>query len=392
MPTMITAPHAVEDLTSGRLQIDIKNKIHLLDPNDTPATFVSKMVSTRKAKQPVVSWDTDEYRPSKDQVSGAHLVGATDPNVDNPSYFQTGDLWRVFDSLEIIYIVEGGSNPLTVIRNFPGVAAGGIGAPTALADDDWLELMGNVSGEGSLSPEAVMTQEVQHDNYCEITKTPFELTETEVASLYNTEAPLPYNIRKYAREHLFAMERKFFWGIPSASQAGTNGKLIRTMGGAYYWIASFAPSANIISQADLTEAEFLEGVRNSFRYGTGTKFMFAAPLFHSAFEHWGWAKTELRPTDKKGGIALTMWQSPHGLIHLVNHKMLEGPNVGTAGGWAFLLDMEEIESVPLRDTRFLTGIQPNDADYRKAQYLTEGSSTWGQMETHAVYKDVTSFS
>lgn len=392
MPTIITPPSAVSDLTSGRLQIDIHGKILLLDPNETPATFILERLPSRKAKQPTVSFDTDEYRPDKDQVDGSHLVGDTAITVDNGEYFQIGDLWRVHDSLEIMYIVGVVGNVLTVIRNFPGAGSGTTGAPTALQDNDWLLLHGNVSGEGTNSPEPVMTQEVQHNNYCEITKTPFELTETEIESLYNTEAPLPYNVLKYAREHMFARERKIIYGLPSATQQASNGKLIRTMGGFNYWINENAPSGNVISQADLTQVEFLEAIRIAFRYGSGTKFMFACPLIMSAIEFWGLAKFESHVGDNEFGLNIQRWVSPHGMLHLINHKMLEGPDPGTIGGWAFIIDLEEPELPALRPTRFLTNIQANDSDTRKNQYLSEETLIPGHFSKHVIIKDVTSFS
>ncbi len=393
MPTIITTPHSTSDLTSKRLVIDIADRISLLDINENPATFVIREIGSKKAKQPTVSWDTDEYRPDKTQINKAAGYLSTDTSliVDNGDYAKAGDLWRVFDSYEIMYVQEVTGDTWTVIRNFPGAASGTPGAPTALVDNDWLEFVGNVFSEGGRSPDSMMTQEVQHDNYCQIIKTPFELTETELASLFNTEAQLPYETRKKAMEHQHVKERLTFWGLPSATQTGTNGKLMRTLGGAYYWIKTYAPSGNVASQAEITQAEFLEWLRNCFRYGSGIKFLFACPIVLSALEHWGLAKFEHGPGNTRMGVNVTEWISPHGLIHIVNHKMLEGPNPGTVGGWAFLLDMDEIEYRPLRDTRLETNIQDNDEDTYKAQYLTEFSLTFGNSSKHGVLKDVTSF-
>ena len=396
MATTITSTvHAVSDLTTDRLQIDLGDKIALLNPNENPATFVARKASSKKAKQPKVSWDTDVLRPDKDQINYVTAYASVDTalTVDNGDYFAVGDLWQVYDSYEIMYVAgTPASNIVEFTRNYPGTTSGQTGFPTTLADNDWLLRLGNASEEGSASPVAQMTQEVQFDNYCQITKTKFSLTETELASLFNNEAQLPYQTAKSAEEHKQEIERVFIDGIPSAAQTGSDSKLIRTAGGAWWHIKQNTPAAQVVSNSDVTEDEFLDFLRNAFRNGARHKWGFMCPIMASAMEKWGLIKLQTKATENLYGWNPINWKSPHGDLTLVIHKMLEGPNPGTVGGRMFVLDMNEIMWRPLRDTRLLVNIQAPDEDRYDAQYLTEYTFTFGNLSKHAAMYGINSFS
>ncbi len=385
--TIVSNYHATSDLTTDRLQIDLEFKIALLDINQNPATFVINRLSTKRAKQPQVSWDTDEVRPFIDTIffSTGYNTTATALTVANGEFFIIGDMWQVWDSFEMMRVQAAHVvDVVEFIRNFPDVASGETGFPTALVDGDFLYLVNQAQEEGAASPESVMTVEVQHDNFCQIDKNAYEISETEMASLFNTEATLPYETSKKAMEHQLGQERNFFWGIPSAGATGASGKPIRTSGGANWWIRENAPAANVVSQDDVTEDEFLEWVRNCFRYGSSEKWLFACPILFDGIQKWGLSKLETKTFDKQYGFAPTVWVTPHGTLNLVIHKQLEGVSPGVEPGYAFILDMNEINHRPLRTTHLITNIQAPDEDRRKNQYLTENTYTWGNFEKHGV--------
>lgn len=397
MPTIITGMRATGDLTAQRLRVDIAEGIALLDPNENPFVLLSKKVGTRTAKQPKVSHYEDVLQPETDQINfnTGYTSVKTAITVDNGSYFAVDDLVQVFDSYEIMRVSGAAvANVVEFERNWPGVSSGETGFPTALVDDDWLTILGNVNEEGATAPVAKSTQETQIDNYTQIIRSPFELTETELNSLMEGEQDLPYQTRKKGIEHARQMEYFFFWGIPNSSNTGSNSKAKRSMGGLWWFLKENAPAGNLQSQADITQAEFLEWLRNCFRYGSSRKVLFACPIVLSAIENWGLAKLDLRPSDKTFGINTSTWLSPHGMLAIINHKMLEGPNPGTAGGWAFIVDMNSVQYVALRNrnTKLLTGRQANDQDSQEAEYLTECSLTVKNPEKHGVLYNVTSFS
>lgn len=392
MATTITALRSTADLSTQRLVVDIADKIALLDPNENPMTLLSKRIGKRVAKQPKVSWLEDVLQPEIDAVnySTGYASDATGIVVDNSAYFAVGDIVQVFDSYELMKVTSVGTNYIGVVRNYPGVGASVTGYNTALVDNDWLIRMGNANEEGATAPTARSTKETQVDNYTQIFRDPFELTETELNSLMHADQDLPYQIRKRGIEHMRAIEYATWFGIPSAA-TGSGGKPARTMGGIWYYMKENASAARVVSNATPSKAEFLAWIRDGFRYGSRNKVLFACPILMSAFEAWGIADLQTRPSDGTYGINITRWVSPHGNIAIVNHKMLEGPNPGTVGGWAFLLDMEKIRYVALRnrDTKLLTGRQANDQDSYEAEYLTECSLEFKNPECHSVLYGIT---
>ena len=394
---IVTGMRSTTDLSTQRLTVDIGAGIALLDPNENPLTLLTSMVGTVEAKQPKHSHLEDILQPEVDTITTTLSGGAADTAVvvDNISYYSVGDIWQVHDSYELIKItdVNTATNTITVARNYPGVASGHTGYPSGnLTDGDYLIRIGNVNEEGSLSPVPKTTVETQVDNYTQIFKTPFELTETELQSLMEGEADLPYQTRKKGIEHARAIEYASIWGIPGVL-TGANGKPERMMGGLWWYLKENAAAANLASQAEITAAEFLTWLRAGFRYGSSKKVLLACPLVLSAIESWGYAKLNTFSSDKTFGINITNWTSPHGDIAIINHKMLEGPLPGTAGGWAFLLDMEKIKRVYLRgrDTKLQTNIQENDRDSYKAQYLSEVSLEVKNPNCHGVLYNVTTF-
>lgn len=394
MPTITRSLKGTADLSAQRLVVDIAEGIALLDPNENPFTLMHTKAGKRTAKQPKFSWLEDELQPEVTTVSVAASAASTALSITNSAYVAVGDLWQVFDSYEIMYANSVSSDGYVQFsRNYPGVASTETGYQTVLAAGDYLIRLGNANEEGAAAPTAMMTVESQVDNYTQIVRTPFELTETELNSLMEGEQDLPYETRKKAIEHQRKLEYLAFWGIPSYSGTGTNGKAMRTTGGIWWYLKENAPSGNIVSQAEITESEFLDFIRNGFRYGARNKVLFACPLVLSAIEKWGLAKLQTTSSDKTYGINVTHWTSPHGEISIVNHKMLEGPSPGTAGGWAFLLDMNEIRGVALRnrDTKLRTNIQEPSEDRYEAEYITEFGIEIKNPAKHAVLYSVTSF-
>lgn len=402
MPTIKTGARGTADLSTNRLVVDIASGISLLDPNENPMTYVSKKVGTVAAKQPKHSWLEDVLQPEVDQVNlgGGYTSVATGVVVDNISYYAVGDLVRVARTNEVVKVTDKsavGSAFIVVARNYPGVGSTATGYNVALVDNDYLQIFSNVNEEGATSPTAKSTVEVQYDNYTQIVRTVFDVTETERNSLMNGEQDLPFQTRKKGIEHSRKLEYMFKFGLPGVL-TGTNGKPERTAAGCWWFIKQYAPAAQVVTQAILTEGEFNDWLRACFRYGSAQKMLYAAPLILSAIEKWGMAKLNLMTGNSTYGLNITKWVSPHGTLGIVNDKMLEGPDASTnaaigGGAMAFILDMKDVKYVPLRnrDTKLKTDIQANDADKYTCEYITEATMEIKLAADHGVLYGVTSF-
>lgn len=92
--------------------------------------------------------------------------------------------------------------------------------------------------------------------------------------------------------------------------------------------------------------------------------------------------------EKAYGLTLTTLTTPFGDFHFVSHPLFNED--ATYRYWMLILDIWSIKTRPLtdRDTRLLKNRQPNDADYRKDEYLTEMGLEFWCPEQHMLIKNV----
>lgn len=394
MPT-ITSSKGTGNLSTNRVRISMAEGIALLNPNENPFTLLTQKYSKIAIGSYIRRWLTDVLRPEVDQInySTGYASDATSLVVDNGDYFAVGDLHRVFDSGEVLLTTAISTDTLTVTRNWPGAGSGEPGYNVALVDDDYLEFIGNVNEEGATAPAAIHTLEVEYSNLSQIQRTVLELTNTDIAMLMHGEQDLPYEVRKKGIEHARKVEfQHLFGGKPKSDTSGTHPK--RGAAGIWWFLRKYGDADRVKSESEITESEFMTWIMHCFRYGSPTKFLYAPPLLIEAISRWGYAKLELHMGEETGGIAIHKWATPHGnTINIINHKMLEGPAVGTAGGHAFLLDMNDIKycHVRGRDTALLMGREANDADKKKQEYLVESTLQMKNFKHHGYLYGFTSF-
>lgn len=340
------------------------------------------------------SWLMDDFRPQFAQINGAQSdTTGTQLTVDTATYINVGDVWRVYDSGEHVYVsaVDTSGNTLTVVRNVSNASSGEPGFPTAIADNDWLELQGNSSFEGTTSPAAIHTKETQYDNYCEITRDALHLSEDDIAVLVYGEQDLPYQVKKRGNEHKRSLIRKlWFNGKPRAESTTTPAQ----SGGIWWFLRKYGDSNQVVSQSDVTMEEFLTWVRHCFRYGMDSKLLFAPPLLCEAIDRWAQTGLTMRPSDTKWPLTINNIITAQGKLGVIKDLSLEGPVVG--GGtynYAFILDPDDLAwcYVRGRNTALLTGRELPDEDARKQEYLTEGCIQIKDYTKHGLLYGFTSY-
>jgi hypothetical protein len=91
------------------------------------------------------------------------------------------------------------------------------------------------------------------------------------------------------------------------------------------------------------------------------------------------------PSDDTFGVAVKTWNSSHGPLNIVKHRMLEagvpGSGVGF-GGIGYALDMTNVAWRPLQDTKLNPGVQSNGDDNYKDEYLTEATLEFALPALH----------
>ena len=384
---------ATNDMSTYRIRLSIADRIALLDPNQNPATVMFQQYSKIAIGSTKRSWLADELRPEVDTINGAcTTTTVTEITVDNISYFAPGDLWRHYTSGEVLYVSGTAAGSIIEIdRNVGTATSGEPGYPVAMLDGDYLEFIGNTLSEGTTSPVALHTEEVQYDNYTQIQRTVLHLTNTEIAMLMHGEQALPYDVRKKGIEHGRKIERQHIFGAKPYNDT-TEDK--RASGGLFWWIKKYAGSGRVATATTLTEDAFLTWVRHVFRYGGSRKVLFAPPVMLEALSRWAGAHLQMKSTEKMFGVDVQKWITPHGMVPIVNHKMLEGPAEG--GGTynhAFLVDLDDITYcyVKGRDTAFLTGREQPDADAKRQEYLTESTLQVKNPKYHGYFYGFTRF-
>lgn len=392
--TMISNASGVAKLTSSQLVVDMADKIYLLEPEAAPLYVIVSKLNKRVAINPSFSWLQDVLNPSWSTFSASAHSADVALSITNPTYFNKYDLLKVPSTGEIVLVTNTAtSTGLTAIRGYNSTA---VTAASAAAAADIFRI-GTAFEEGSAYSTLVTksTQTSAITNYVQLFRTSVELTRT----LANTElyggADRNYQRKKKGIELMRDLERTFLFGHPlSDTSSGKDATLThtrRTSGGLEYYISTNSTAAG----GTLTEAEFEGFIRTVFRYGSNTRYFFAAPLIISVISMWAQGKLNMFPKDKTYGIGITQYLSPHGTLNLVKEIMLENAggvsSTSYYGGYAYAIDIGECVYRYLQnsDVQLETDIQlPGDMTY-KDQYWCEVGMEFHNEQMHGELTGVT---
>lgn len=396
-PTLISGVRDRANLATNREDIDFEQGISLLDPNENPATAIVMQLNRGTTANIQKSWFEDELVPEVDTVATTATTGATEVVVDNPKRFAAGDLVRHDLTNEIMLVVSISSSTLTVDRDYGYISGGATGYPdtvaSTLTEDDYLSIVGNALEAGHPLPSIRSTKEVEYKNWCQDQRTPIGLTEVLKASkTVEGEDDWAYQLRKAGIMHQRKLEWQTIWGKPTAGDKGvynatTGNTAPGTSGGINYYIEQYAPSDNKLDETEITLDEFLDWLEYVFAYGSASKFMFCAPRFRTAIERWGILKLNTTVRDTVLGMNVVRWQSSHGELNLVTHKMLKR-NQSTDYFYNFIIDMPELKyysfsNIGSTRVRELDPYKATGETIMKAEYQTISTMKFGQAAKHA---------
>lgn len=362
MPTMISgdAKTAVSNaVNASRLVIDMKDKIHLLEPSADPLTVLTKKAKSRSAFNPKFEWLEDEATPIYDRINYAtgYASTVTTPTVDNGAYVQANDLIRFQRTGEVCLVTSVSTNVVTMARSFGGTTA------AALVDNDQFTIIGGAFPENDTANDSVQTKVSEKYNYTQIFRDPFGLS----ATLENTRAyggnVLGYTTKARGIEHSKDIELMMFFGERGISASDAR----RASGGLDEWISTNVKDfGGGIGSLD----EIFDAAEDDFRYGASEKMLFAGRGVVSNISLLAADHLRVVPEDKTFGIHVQKLVTPHGVYNIVAHDLLVGDYYGSR---AFIVDMDAVAycSLQNRDTKLKTNIQAPDVDGRKDEYITE---------------------
>lgn len=391
MPTVTTGVVDDANILQARRVVDMDPVIKQLEPDEAPFTVMLSRVSSRPAKSQKVEWLSDELVPRLTTLNNGGPVNPGDTTftvaTGTGAYFRPGDILRMITG-ENVRVDSVAGDVLTVFRSIGAVAAG------TISDSTDVIKIGNASAEGATLGTIKMTQQVANFNYCQIQRDPLGFTNTLINSdLYGGSEPA-YEAKKKMIEHRRQIENTLFFGQRDIGSVG--GQPIAYCGGLVDYIQTNITT--LISPYTLTEEIFEQFIRESFRYGSRNKVLFASPLIVSAlssFPQGKLAPDSTGPSVKDYGVSLQRYMGSSGeTVQIVVKRDWQDYDQTTTSGvgtWAFLVDMDDVTMRPLRKTVMLPNRQAPDEDSLKQEYLTEYSLEIGIEKNHAILKGVTNY-
>lgn len=365
-----TAAYAI---TTQSMIIEMDDKVHMLEPNRSQLALLTSKISKKAVGNAKFEWSTDQHIPTLDAVnmSGGTWSTATVITVDNGGYYSTNSVVVVQRTGEALRVtaVSASGNTITVERGW------GASSAAALLDNDSLTILGGIAEEGATSENGRTTKKVFDYNFTEIKRSPFEFTNTELATNLYGEQDLTYQARKKGAEHSVEIENALLFGSLGSTTSG--GPIRRSTGGISEFISTNASDFGGIFNM-VTFFDFCEDV---FRYGSEKKLFLASRSLVSNISLEAIKYLEMMPKDDTFGINIMRLLTPHGELLVTKHNLLEGTTHGKMG---FVLDLDNLgyRFLKGRDTKLKTNIQANDKDARKDEYITEMGLFRAFEETH----------
>lgn len=391
-----------QNITAGQKVVDMADKIYLLEPNAAPLYVLVSKLNKRVAINTNFSWLEDDLNPSWASLAAsadsAATAGTTTTKISTQTsegyYFNPYDIIKFPSSGELCLVTGISASQILVVRGYGTTICSGTAEKYAIST--YFFRIGSAFTEaslaGTLATVGTVTSSVT--NYTQIFRKSVELSRT----LANVElyggADRPYQRKKKGIELMREMERTFYFGEPKEWTSGavaTTALPQRLTGGINYFISTNTTDAG----GTLTESEFEGFLRTVFRYGSNSRYLFAAPLIISIVSLWAQGKLQMFPKDKTYGIAITQYLSPHGTVNLVKDVTLEHAgvisNTSYFGGYAYAIELEDVvyRYLQNRDIQMETDIQNPGDDLYKDQYICEVGMEFHNEKKHGRLWDVT---
>lgn len=334
--------HANAETTLKR---DVDESMLKLEPDAAPLFVLTNQAKRRKPSiAPKFEWFEDAEVPLWGQVSASdYASNVTVINVADGTPFAVNDLVLVpkaasagvSASEEVILITAiANGTSLTITRGI-----GGAGADT-ISGTSPLRILGQACVEGGGVPSVRTTQKVAKASYCQIFRTPIQVTETMEA----TEAfGVSEGERNYQRgaalvRHRSEIEAAGLWGRGSETLAAA---------GSRWTTQGFKPtvSSNITdASTTLTYSAMLQFGEKGFRYGEKEKLAMAGPSLLSAFDYFSANKILTNVQDTVFGVNIKKIVSNHGTYMIANNFRMEAGIAGAAGfnDELYLIDLPSV--------------------------------------------------
>src|SRR4029079_17115277 len=197
-----------DTIASGQKVVDMDDRISELEPNNAPFVHLLRKLNKKGAINPEIRWLEQVSMPRFDTFSASATSAATALGVTNAAYFRVGDGVRITETGEFIQITGVSASAIGANRGIGGTTAA---SATSAAE---LYIVNNANAEGASLRTIKTVKLTQQNNYCQIIRTPFGVTGTEMATkMYGQYANDRVRLQRVqGLEHERAIEATLFWG------------------------------------------------------------------------------------------------------------------------------------------------------------------------------------
>lgn len=372
---------------------NFREMILWMNPNGTAPLFaLTAKAKTEKVDDPEFNWWEEVNTICRVRLNDATNMNDTDTAVVVDSgalELIPGDILQVETAetqaygQELVRVTAVTSDTaFTIARGVAGSAA------AAIPDNTYFTRIGNAQSEGNRSIASSSSNPTKLTNYCQIFKTPYQITKTALATKFRTGDPKKNEQKRKSFQHAEKIEQALLWGKAYETTDATNGNMpLRYTGGLRHFITSH----RTVFSADPTVDTFLSAVYPVFDYDAGgagdERIVFCGNGALNYLNKLVRSETNSRVTFDKVieyyGMKLQRWVIPQGTLYLKSHPLM---NVHPVYQYSmFVVNPAGITYRPLtgRDTKLEKDIQENDADYIKDQWLTEAGFEFHHERTFA---------
>lgn len=328
---------------------------------DLPLTGITNMIAQEKVSDYVYKWweratplrlgDATAYTDAAmSSECGAGVIAsgtriyvkcaeAVAKNFRPKHVALTSKVTPVDDCVMIVEAVtlNGASSKITCVLLEASTAGG-------LQSIDKIGVMTNANEQGSFIPDPVMYKKVEHSNYLQILRNPFQLSRTARNTALRTGDPYTDLRRENLLLHGLDWEQAMIWGVASFSDNTPNGEPMTTTQGinARLEDATYGAPQNIYdfytATAGLTPSitewdgysweakgdHFMDNaLRQMFVYGSTSKVALcgSGAMYGLNRIAKAWGNINMTVGQTSFGLAVTRWVTPFGTLFLRQHPL-----------------------------------------------------------------------
>ena len=271
-------------------------------------------------------------------------------------------------------------------------------------------------GIGDISSQ-IYNLPVPLENYCQIYRTPFSMTGSalKTSAKYDESGPYKDKAKEHSIYHMIEMEKSFIFGQRSLQSVDPVSGLPRyTTGGILWWLQQWEAGtlySNTAASYDTDDNKRIitlnTGVLSLSFYNTLLERLFRVTNtivfeklclcgsgFLSVINQMYENRTQFQsdvPMEDAYGMNVVRHVTPFGTVYYKSHPLFsQNPNLRYN---ALFIDVRNLRYRYLqgRDTELYRNRQPNDADYRKDEWVGEAGLEFRFPESHMYLMNVKKF-